>query len=76
MRKKKEDDTEERLNRTYQLGQSEGLSYAASILLSEASQYFERGLDEPARMLRKISEEIRDKAKEKRPAAPPELDRP
>jgi hypothetical protein len=61
---------EEASERYYQLGQSVGLEEAAGFLLKEATDYFSRGGDDEAQLLRKLSEEMKKKAKERHPGVP------
>ncbi len=64
------DHVEEASARSYQLGQSVGLEEAALFLLKEATDYFSHGDDDEAQLLRKLSEVLKKKGKDRHPGVP------
>jgi hypothetical protein len=54
-----EEQFDERLNRSYQVGISEGLKQASRVMLAKAHAYFEVGQDEIAHRYRDISNEFK-----------------
>lgn len=60
--------SEERLNRTFRVGQSSGLEEAAKMLMAKALDYFRCGEDRTASLLRTLSEKLLEEAARRHPA--------
>jgi hypothetical protein len=62
-----EEEFDEKLNNSYQVGISSGLSRAATIMIAKATAYFEVGQDELAHRYRDISKEFKKLAEQEHP---------
>ena len=67
---KTKNDDEAELNRTYDLGISEGLNRGADLLAAEAQTYFSEDKDEEAKLLRKWSKILKERADQAHPGVP------
>ena len=61
---------DEELTRMYQVGISAGIEEAATVLMSEASNWFIEGKDVESKMLRSIANSLQRTARERHPGVP------
>ncbi len=65
-----EEEFEERLNRSYQVGVSAGMDRVAKMLMEDAAGYFKADQDEKAKLLRHKGKNFKSMADEAHPGPP------